>query len=66
MRVCVCVCSPPRLLITSGAMWCDIDPYDWLNKFYDFYMAVVVGISSGRDVSIYTVCVVETSPIRVS
>ena len=28
--------------------------YDWLNKFYDFYMAVVVGISSGRDVSIYT------------
>ena len=22
----VCVCPPPRLLITSGVMWCDIDP----------------------------------------
>ena len=54
--VCVraCVCPPPRLLITSGVMWCDIDPYDWLNKFYGFYMAAVVGIGSGRDVSIYT------------
>ena len=27
MCVCVCVCvSAPRLLITSGVMWCDIDP----------------------------------------
>ena len=28
MSVCVfmCVCPPPRLLITSGMMWCDIDP----------------------------------------
>ena len=51
--MCVCVCPPPRLLLTSGVMWCDIDPYNWLNKFYDFYVAVVVGISSGRDVSIY-------------
>ena len=27
MCVClrVCVCPPPRLLITSGVMWCDID-----------------------------------------
>ena len=25
--ICVClrVCPPPRLLITSGVMWCDID-----------------------------------------
>ena len=21
-----CVCPPPRLLITSGLMWCDMDP----------------------------------------
>ena len=48
------VCPPPRLLITSGVMWRDIDPYDWLNKFYGFYMAAVVGIVSGRDVSIHT------------
>ena len=26
MRVCVCVCPRQRLLITSGVMWCDIDP----------------------------------------
>ena len=53
MCLCVCVCPPPRLLITSGVMWCDIDPYDWLNKFYGFYMAAVIGINSGRDLSIY-------------
>ena len=53
--VCVlaCVCPPPRLLVTSGMMWCDIDPYDWLNKFYGFYMVAVVSIVSGRDVSIH-------------
>ena len=28
--MCVCVCLPPRLLITSGVMWRDMDPYDWL------------------------------------
>ena len=22
----MCVCPPPRLLITSGVMWCHIDP----------------------------------------
>ena len=31
MRVCVCVCPRPRLLITSGVMWCDIDLI-WLVK----------------------------------
>ena len=43
--MCVCVCLrmslPPRLLITSGMIW---TPYDWLNKFYSFYVAAVVGI----------------------
>ena len=34
--VCMCVhlgvcVSAPRLLITSGVMWCDIAPYDWVN-----------------------------------
>ena len=28
-------------------------PY-WLNKFYGFYMAAVVGIVSGRNVGIHT------------
>ena len=26
LSVNVCVCPPPRLLITSGVMWCDMDP----------------------------------------
>ena len=24
--VCLCVCPPLRLLITSGVIWCDMDP----------------------------------------
>ena len=26
MCVCLCVCLPPRLLITRGVMWHDMDP----------------------------------------
>ena len=40
------LCPPLRLLITSGMMQCDMDPYDWLNKFQSLYMAVIVGIVS--------------------
>ena len=50
--VCVCVCPPPRLLITSGEMWQNIDPYDWLNKFYSGYMSTVVIIINGRGLGI--------------
>ena len=39
----VYVCLSARLLITSGVMW---TPYDWLNKFYNFYLASVVSIVS--------------------
>ena len=47
MCVCVyvCVCLPPRLLITSGS-----------NMFYGFYMADVVGIVSKHAVSIHMHC----------
>ena len=31
MLACMCVCLPPRLLITSGVIWCDIEPL-WLVK----------------------------------
>ena len=52
--VCVlCVCSPPRLLITSGVM---CTPYDWLNKFCNCYMAIVVVIINGRGLGIGTSC----------
>ena len=50
MRVCVCVCLPPRLLITSDVIQTQCN---CLNKFYGFYMAVVVGIVSGRGISIH-------------
>ena len=49
--VCVCVCLPPRLLITCGVIW---TPYDWLNKFYSRYMAIVVVIINGRGLGIDT------------
>ena len=47
MCVFACVYPFPRLLITSGLMWLDMDPHDWLNKFYSCYMAIVVGIING-------------------
>ena len=49
--VCVCVCvSPhPRLLITSAVIW---TPHDWLNKFYNCFMTIVVVIVNGRSLGI--------------
>ena len=47
--VFVCVCPPPRLLITSGVIW---TPYDWLKKFYSGYMAIVVVIVNGHGLCI--------------
>ena len=50
--MCLHVCPPPRLLITSGVMWHDIDPIQLLNKFYSCYMAIVVVIGNGRGLGI--------------
>ena len=46
MRVCACMCVrlPSKLLIISGMMWHDMDPYILLNKFYNLYMTAVVVI----------------------
>ena len=52
MSVSVGVSPHPRLVITSGVMRCDMDPYDWLNKHYSFCMAAVVGIVSRRGLRI--------------
>ena len=49
VSTCACVCPPPRLLITSGTICIS---YDWVNKFYCFYIAVVVSIISGHVLSI--------------
>ena len=45
----MCVSLLSRLLITSGVIWI---PYDWLNKFHNFYMAAIVGIISRRGLRI--------------
>ena len=46
--MCACV-STPKLLITSGMKR---SPYNWLNKFYRFYMAAKIGIISKRGLRI--------------
>ena len=53
MCVCVCVRPAPRLLIISGMIW---TTYDWLNKFYSFYMAILVSIVDGCGLGIDTHC----------
>ena len=59
--MCVFVCPPPRLLITSGMIW---TPYGWLNKFYSCYMATVVAIVNGMALEL--VRIIDANPIRVS
>ena len=58
LYVCMCVCalvcvSAPEAI---NKQWRDIDPYDWLNTFYGFYMAAVVNIFSGHGISIHMRC----------
>ena len=52
--VCVCVSPPPRLLITSGVMWCDIDSRRLVKQVYSCYMATVVIIVNGHGLGIDT------------
>ena len=51
MHVCVSVCPPPRLLITSGVIW---TLYNWLNKFYSCYMTTAVVIINGSGLGVNT------------
>ena len=45
----MCVCPPLRLLLISGLIWTS---YNWLNKFYSFYVPAVVSIVSRHGLSI--------------
>ena len=38
MCLCVSVCLPPRLLIISGMMWCDIDPIQLVEYCNDCFV----------------------------
>ena len=44
----LCVSTPEAI----NNQWYDMDPYDWLNKFYRCYKANVVGIIDGRGLGI--------------
>ena len=49
----VCMCPPLRLLlITSGMIGMKLKPYDWLNKFYRFYMVAIVNMVSRHGLTI--------------
>ena len=52
--MCVCVCPPLRLLITSGVMWHDMDPLRLVKQVLQLYMATVVVIVNGRVLGIGT------------
>ena len=49
LYVCVFVCPPPKLLITSDVMWHDMD---------SCFMATVVSIISGHGLGIDMLCMV--------
>ena len=50
MRVCVCL--PSSLLINSDVIAMKLSPYDWLNRFYRFYMVAIVGIINRHGLTI--------------
>ena len=56
----VCV-SALRLLITSSVIW---TPYDWLNKFYSFYVVAVSLSMIG--VTLKLKHIIETKIVRLS
>ena len=47
--MCVCASAPKASKITSGMIW---TPYNWLSKFYSFYMVAIIGIISRRGLTI--------------
>ena len=54
LYVCLCVCPPPRLLITSGVIWRDIDSIRLVKQVLQLYTATVVVIVNGRGLGIGT------------
>ena len=54
VRECACVCPHPRLLITSGVIWHDMNLIRLVKKLYSCYMATVVIIVNGCGLDIDT------------
>ena len=42
-----------------------MDPYDWLNKFYRFYMAIVVGIVSRQGLTVEGHCINQPNKCKL-
>ena len=64
--VCLCECPPPRLLITSGVLWHDIDPI-WLVKQdlqLVLYMTTIAVALIGVALALFHI--METNSVRVS
>ena len=62
--MCVCVCvSTPRLLITSGMMWCDMDSIRLVKQILQLLYG---NCSSLMGVALELVHVVDANPVRVS
>ena len=63
--VCGCVYAHPLgyywLVVWCGVIWA---PYDWFNKFYNFYMTAIVSITSRCGLGIEACW--RTNSIRVS
>ena len=54
LYVCVCICvSAPEAI---NNYWHNVDPYNWLYKFYGCYMAIVVIIANGCGLGISMRC----------
>ena len=50
--VCMCVWPSSYYMLNSSTMWCDMDPYDWLDIFYTFYVAAVIDTISRFGITI--------------
>ena len=46
LYVCLCVCLPQSVLITSDMIAMKSSSYDWFNRLYGFYIVAIVGIVS--------------------
>ena len=52
----MCVCPSPRLLMTSGVMWCDMDLTQLVKQVPQLLYATVVVIVNRRGFGIGTHC----------
>ena len=54
--MCACVSPSRRLLVTSGVMWCDMDPICLVELLLQPYVATVAGIVSKHGLTIEAHC----------